>query len=289
MPRPAGKASRTPESAEAAPVSMVGRIAVIMRVFDEPGARFRLDEVATRTGLPRSTVHRILDQLLATGWIQRRADGYALSAGSSSARQSMTEHPELRSVAAPVLNRLHLDTGLAVHLGVQVGTEVLILDRVVGRGTTGIPTRVGGRVPANATALGKAILAHLSAEDIDAIFKAGIEKRTPRTIGDVATLHRELARIRSRRGLAFENEEFVLHGSALGAPVLGEDGVVGAISIGGLIALDKVERLGPLILRAAAHVSQKLAGVRNTTEVVRPDTDGVLGKVMQTLPPDAWI
>ncbi|WP_141013024.1 IclR family transcriptional regulator [Nocardioides sambongensis] len=272
-----------------APVSMVARIAVIMRVFDEPGARFRLDEVAVRTGLPRSTVHRILDQLLATGWIQRRADGYSLSAGASTTRHSLVEHPELRAVAAPVLNRLHLDTGLAVHLGVLLGTEVLVLDRVVGRSTTGLPTRVGGRIPAHATALGKAILAHQSAEDVEALYRIGISKRTPRTIGDVGTLHQECSGIRSRRGLAFENEEFVLGCSALGAAVFGSDGVVGAISIGGFVPMEKIERLGPLVVRAAAHISQRLAGVRNTTEVARPVTDGVLGRVMQTLPADGWI
>jgi len=271
------------------PVSMVARIAVIMRVFDEPGARFRLDEVTVRAGLPRSTVHRILDQLLVTGWIQRRPDGYSLSAGASAARHSLAEHPELRSVAAPVLNRLHLDTGLIVHLGVLVGADVLILDRIAGRAPSGLPTRVGGRVPAHATALGKAMLAELSAEDVDALYAPGMLKRTPRTIEDLPTLHQELGRIRSRRGLAYENQELVLGASAVAAPVHDEDGLLGAISIGGPLPLEKLERLGPLMLRAAAHVTQRLAGRELETAVVRPSTDGVLGRMLQTLPADGWV
>jgi DNA-binding IclR family transcriptional regulator len=272
-----------------APVAMVARVALIMRVFDEPGARFRLDEVAVRTGLPRSTVHRILDQLLVTGWVQRRPDGYALSAGASAARHSLAEHPELRSVAAPVLNRLHLDTGLVVHLGVLVGADVLVLDRIAGREPSGLPTRVGGRVPAHATALGKAMLARLPAEDVDALYAQGIDKRTPRTIADLATLHQELGRIMARRGLAYENQEFVVGTSALGAAVHDEGGLLGAISIGGPLPLERLERLGPLILRAAAHVTQRLAGAQLEIEVVRPTTDGVLGRMLQTLPADGWV
>ncbi|WGY01314.1 IclR family transcriptional regulator [Nocardioides sp. QY071] len=276
------------------PVSMVARIALIMRVFDEPGARFRLDDIATRTGLPRSTVHRILDQLLVTGWIQRRPDGYSLSAGASTARHSPSEHPELRSVAAPVLNRLHLDTGLVVHLGVLIGTDVLVLDRIAGRaatgasGNVGTASRVGGRVPAHATALGKAILAQLPGEEIDTLFRPGLPKRSPRTIDDLPTLHQELGRIRARRGLAYENQELVLGTSALGAAIRA-DGLLAAISVGGAVPLEKLERLGPLMLRAAAHVTQRLSGQDEDAEPVRPQSDGVLGRLLRTLPADGWV
>jgi DNA-binding IclR family transcriptional regulator len=283
------KNRETDGEASDAPVSMVGRIALIMRVFDEPGARFRLDEVAVRSGLPRSTVHRILDQLLVTGWIQRRPEGYALSAGASAARHSLAEHPELRSVAAPVLNRLHLDTGLVIHLGVLVGADVLVLDRIAGRAPSGLPTRVGIRVPAHATAMGKAILAQLPAEEVDALYAPGITKRTPGTIADLATLHQELSRVRARHGLAFENQEFVLGASALGVAVHDEAGLLGAISLGGPVTLEKLERLGPLMLRAGAHITQKLAGRDVVTDVVRPTTDGVLGRMLQTLPADGWV
>lgn len=273
------------------PVSMVARIALIMRVFDEPGARFRLDDIATRTGLPRSTVHRILDQLLVTGWIQRRPDGYSLSAGASTARHSPSEHPELRSVAAPVLNRLHLDTGLVVHLGVLLGTDVLVLDRIAGRaaaGNGGTASRVGGRVPAHATALGKAILAQLPGEEIDTLFRPGLPKRSPRTIDDLPTLHQELGRIRARRGLAYENQELVLGTAALGAAVRA-GGLLAAISVGGAVPLEKLERLGPLMLRAAAHVTQRLSGQDEAIEPVRPPSDGVLGRMLRTLPADGWV
>ncbi|TYL55883.1 IclR family transcriptional regulator [Nocardioides sp. BGMRC 2183] len=270
-------------------MSMVERIALIMQILDEPGVRYRLDEVAVRAGLPRSTVHRILDQLLATGWVQRRTDGYALSAGATASRNAPSEHPELRSVAAPVLNRLHLDTGLAVHLGVLTGPEVLILDRVVGRSTIGLPTRVGGRVPAHATALGKAMLATLSPEDIDALFKPGITKRTPRTIGHLATLHQELGKVRGRRNLAYEDGEFVLGVSAMGVPITGSEGLVGAVSIGGMLPLENIERLGPLLLRAASHVSHKLADQTGVPEHPLPESDGTLGRLLAALPDDGWL
>lgn len=274
------------------PVSMVARIALIMRAFEEPGARYRLDQVAERTGLPRSTVHRILDQLLATGWLQRRADGYSLAAAAMTAGHTLGERPELRSVAAPVLNRLHLDTGLVVHLGVLVGAEVLYLDKIGARLTANLPTRVGGRSPAHATAIGKAMLAQVSAEDIDALYSHGMEKRTPRTISDIGTLHQELRRIRARRGLAFDNEELVAGLTSVGAAVFASDGLAGGLSMGGAVPLDKLQRLGPLMLRAAGHVTHRLAGAATLTrEAGAPlsTTDGVLAKLMRTMPADAWV
>lgn len=144
--------------------SMVARVSLILNAFDHAGTLLRLDQITSRTGLPRSSTHRILTQLLATGLVQHRADGYRLAAAGL---PTSGDHQELRRVASPVLERLQSDTMLVVHLGVLVGAEVSCLDKISGGSGIVVPVGVGGRTPAHASALGKAALAMMSAEDID--------------------------------------------------------------------------------------------------------------------------
>ena len=68
-----------------------------------------------------------------------------------------------------MLRRLAADTALVVHLGVLLGADVVYLDKVGDSNGVAVPTRVAGRTPAHASALGKAMLATISAEDVDAI------------------------------------------------------------------------------------------------------------------------
>ena len=179
--------------------SMVTRVALIMNSFERADKLLRLDQVVASTGLPRSSAHRILTQLQKAGLLHHRTGGYCLAASALPATR-MVDHSALRGVAAPVLERLHADTTLVVHLGVLFGAEVVYLDKVSGGSGVAVPTRVAGRTPAHASALGKAMLAALPAEDVDAIVGEPLRKCTPATIADLPTLHQELARIRSGTG-----------------------------------------------------------------------------------------
>ena len=148
-------------SASDAPASMVARVALIINSFDRAGKQLRIDEVAAHTGLPRSSTHRILTQLHTTGLLTHGPDGYCLAASSLSANR-VVDYSELRGAASPVLRRLAADTSLVVHLGVLLGADVVYLDKVGDSSGVAVPTRVAGRTPAHASALGKAMLATLS-------------------------------------------------------------------------------------------------------------------------------
>jgi DNA-binding IclR family transcriptional regulator len=208
-----------------APASMVARVALIVNAFDGVGTVLPLDQVVARTGLPRSSTGRILNQLHTAGLLQHKPDGYALAASPLPAAR-VVDHSPLRSIASPVLERLHADTGLVVHLGVLLGADVLYLDRVAGSVGSSVPTRVGGRTPAHASALGKAMLARLRAEDVDTMVGDTLRKCTPATIADLPTLHQELARIRSRRGLAYDDQELAVGVSSVACTPAGQGGAV---------------------------------------------------------------
>ncbi|MDV3125893.1 IclR family transcriptional regulator [Mycobacterium sp. 21AC1] len=279
-------------SASDVATSMVARVALIMNSFDEPGTLLRLDQVVTRTGLPRSSVHRILTQLHAADLLQHRPDGYRLAASPMPVNR-MVDHSQLRGVASRVLGRLHADTALVVHLGVLLGADVVYLDKVSGGDDTVVPTRVAGRTPAHASALGKAMLALLPAEEVDTVVADPLRKCTPATIGDLPTLHQELARIRSRHGLAYDDQELAVGLSSVAAPIRLADRQLAGLSLTGAVPIHRLQRLAPFLTRAARGISEHVGStesgaVRNQADPVTV-TDDMLSRVLRTLSSDDWV
>lgn len=239
------------------PPSMVERMTLILDAFDGRAARLTLEEVACRSRLPRSTVHRILDSLVKLNWVEHASFGYrlgrrALGVGGEGG------HAEVREAAAPLLHELHLQTGMVVHLSVLDGHEIIYLDKVGGRLASSIPSRVGGRIPAQSSACGKAMLAWLDPERVDALFEGNLGRSTERTIDDLGILHLELNRIRQRRGLAFEREESARGVACVGSAVRGPEGPVAAVSLCGDSRTVQLERVAPLVVDATREIARTL-------------------------------
>ncbi|HEY9564186.1 MAG TPA: IclR family transcriptional regulator [Nocardioides sp.] len=241
------------------PPSMVERMTLILDAFRGPTTRLTLEQVARATHLPRSTAHRILDQLVKLSWLEHTSFGYALGSrslklGDAGDRGSN----DLRAAAAPKLHELMVRTGLVVHLAVLDEGQVSYLDKMGGRFAASVPSRVGGRAPAHSTALGKAMLAWLEPEQVDDILAEGMARSTVKTIGELTTLHQELHRIRQRGGISFEKEECFAGIACVAAAVRGVDGPVGAIS---LVSDTKapLERIAPLVAATARQISLTLS------------------------------
>ncbi|MGH3435494.1 MAG: IclR family transcriptional regulator [Sciscionella sp.] len=241
------------------PPSMVERMTLILDAFEGRSTRLTLEDVARRTHLPRSTTHRILDQLVRLCWLERTSFGYSLGRRVLGFGDLEGSYAGIREVAAPLLHELQMKTGMVVHLGVLDGAEVYYLDKVGGRFATVVPSRVGGRAPAHSTALGKAMLAWLEPEEVDARLGRIIGRLTNRTIGDLRTLHEELNRIRRRHGLAFERGECFPAICCVAAAVRGPEGALGSISLVG-DGRAPLERVAPLVLDAARQASRELVG-----------------------------
>ncbi|MFD6599224.1 IclR family transcriptional regulator [Streptomyces coelicoflavus] len=239
------------------PPSMVERVTLIMDLFEGRTARLSLEEVARCTRLPRSTAHRILDQLVRLRWLEHTGLGYGLGRRALGFGGGDGVHSRIREAAAARLHQLQLRTGLVVHLAVLDGAEVYYLDKVGGRFAATVPSRVGGRAPAHSTALGKAMLAWLEPEDVEARAGESIGRLTQRTICDMGTLHQELDRIRRRHGLAFERGECFPDIACAATAVRGPDGPVAAISLVG-DAWSPLEKVAPLVVDAARQVSREL-------------------------------
>ncbi|GAB2635274.1 hypothetical protein GCM10027068_13370 [Prescottella soli] len=151
-----------------------------------------------------------------------------------------------------------MQTGMVVHLAVLDGGDSIYLDKVGGRFASMLPSQVGGRGPAYSTAGGKSMLAWLDPDIVDRFYEERLSRCTDRTIADITTLHQELARIRGRRGLAFERGESERGVACVGAAIRDHDAPVAGISLCGAAGSAQLERFAPLVAHAAREVSGTL-------------------------------
>jgi len=158
----------------ATPSAVIDRISLVLDAFDGPG-RLTLAQIVRRTGLPRSSAHRMLERLVQLRWLRRSGRDYELGMRLVELGSLAVHQDRLVRAASPLLGELHRATGLVVHLAVLHGPDVVYLEKI---GDRTIPTRVGGRQPAHCTAVGKAILAHC---DQDAYQDAQVDLRVRKT------------------------------------------------------------------------------------------------------------
>jgi len=279
------------------PVSMIERMTLILEAFDAHTPRLTLAELTERTGLPRSTTHRILDQLVALRWLEHSGHSYVLGMRSLELGGLAVAHHELRQAASPVLAELHQRTGAVATLAVLDRKDVVFVERH-GRGLPSDSiTRVGGRAPAHATAAGKAMLAWLDDRTLGALYGDRLGSRSPRTITSLDALRTDLAQVRSRHGLAFDREELCLGAVAVAAPLRGTGRASGALQLAGDPRRVSLERLAPYVQEAARKVSRTLypatpSRIRSRT-VEQPAASewppGALDQLVQGIGGDYWL
>ncbi|HEX5858205.1 MAG TPA: IclR family transcriptional regulator, partial [Microbacterium sp.] len=167
-----------------------------------------------------------------------------------------------RFAALSVMADLRSATGESVHLAIRDGGEVVFISVMRGRGSAAPGSRIGGRAPVHATALGKALLAHAPANEIDAVLAEELAAFTPRTVTDSERLRRELAEVR-RVGVAVEVDEHVPEVAGAASPVFSASGrVLAAISVCGTSADFDPERWAPQVRDAARRVEARLSANR---------------------------
>ncbi|MFF4448090.1 IclR family transcriptional regulator [Streptomyces sp. NPDC001502] len=244
---------------ELAPLSLLEKAARVLGAFEGPQPRLSLTEVVRRSGIPRSSAHRILDQLVQLRWLDREGRDYRMGMRMLELGALASHHNRLRRAALPLLHALHEQTGHVVHLSVLDGAEVVCLERIGGSEATTVPSRVGGRMPAYSTAAGKAILAFGDPEAVDHVLAQGLRPRTARTLIRPLALRAELAAVRER-GVAHDREESFRGICCVAAPLRGAGRAVAAVSVSSCRGERELARLGPAVLACARAVWRELYG-----------------------------
>lgn len=236
--------------------------------------RLSLGEVATRLGLPPSTVHGIMRTLLAHGMVLQERDSghYRLGPATLRLGNVYLDTLDLRSKVATWSPDLARRTGCAVRTGVMLLSDVIVVHHEPRPDGSRQMPEVGIVIPAHASALGKAVIAFDSRAREEALAPGvSLRSMTGETIVDAAQVEASLAEVRAT-ALATEVEEAVLGECCAAAPVLDASGdVVGAIGLvvpstdwpPATLALDA--------LRAAARAVSREFGAAQWPPLPKPD------------------
>jgi DNA-binding IclR family transcriptional regulator len=242
----------------------VRRAVALLKAFTAGQPERGLADLSRSAGLNKTTTYRLLSALESEGLVERGADGecYRLGPEIVALGSRARGAGDVRAASREELLKLARSTRETVTLEILVGGDVLILDEHVGSHVVGTSLEVGTRWPAYATSTGKALLAHLSADERLAALPRSLTAFTPKTLTDRVALERELARVLAR-GCAVSAEELEPGFVAVGAPVWSSAGVVAAISVGGpraRLTAARVNDLMRLVPAAAARISSRLGG-----------------------------
>lgn len=210
-------------------IQVISRAASILREVVSNPDGMSLGQLATATGLARSTVQRIVDALEMEFLVQAGTGG--VRPGWGLRRLGDLAGPSIARELRPQLFRLFEVTGETVDLSTLAGVEVLFLDRFLSEQGVSVIPDVGVHYPAYTMATGKALLAGLDNDQIWAMYGQGaLERLTPVTISTADKLIAQLNDIRAG-GFAYDIEEHALGSCAIGLPVGTYGGTQIAISV----------------------------------------------------------
>ncbi len=226
---------RKPEEADLSGVKTLRKALAILDAFAAAGRPLTVAEVAVRASVARPTAHRLIQTLIGDGYLAQEPGDSRITPGYSvlMLAGSLLDTSQLRLESLPYLEALARTTGERVSLGILHRHEMLYLAGVEKPSLPTIFSRFGNTVPAYTSALGKAILAHLSESALgDYLDAVPLTRRTELTITDEAVLRAELDQIR-HQGFAVDRGEDILANCCLGAPILLQDVPVAAIAVSG--------------------------------------------------------
>ncbi|MFZ4758175.1 MAG: IclR family transcriptional regulator [Burkholderiaceae bacterium] len=215
-------------------------------------------ELATRIGLGKSNVHRLLQALVELGYVRRdgEAGEYAASIRLWELGSAVLANLDLRRAAQSWMDWLLDRTRETVHLSVLDGDDVVYVHKLDSPEPVRAYTQIGGRAPAYAVATGKAMLAFVDGSALDAVSHR-LHAYSSRTLTNPAEFLRDMERVR-QQGYAVNRGEWRESVGGVAAPVRDPSGrVVAAVGLSG-----PIERLRPSTLKAlAADVIRAADGV----------------------------
>ncbi|MFG2004074.1 IclR family transcriptional regulator [Spirillospora sp. NPDC048911] len=246
---------------EATSNGAIGKAMIVLRYLASKEAPVQLSEVAQRTQLAKSTVHRLLATLEIHGMVCRSGDRYALGDGiqhlAESARPRQRRHARLRRLLMPHLAELFESTHHAVSVAVLHHSFVLYLETIYPSSYAPWILRTGMRAPVHCTAAGKVLVAMSRCPRPDIIAPGTMNRFTRNTIDDPGRMEREFLEIRER-GIAVSREEYLPGYVGMAAPVGGRADPVACFTVSGPAKEFDFESVEPL-LRRTAHTASPIA------------------------------
>ncbi|MGV9503395.1 IclR family transcriptional regulator [Streptomyces sp. NPDC003642] len=241
-----------------APSGVLSKALAVLQAFTVEDTTLGFTELRQRTGFAKSTLHRVLRDLVAARLLDRVQERYRLSGLVFELGMRASVERGLLEVATPFLEDLYERTHEIVHLGTREGTEVVYVAKVGGHQQANSPSRLGGRMPLHATALGKVLLSHAPDEVRETVLRGPLERKAPRTITNADVLTRQLSDV-ATQGVAFEYEESAVGIVCVAAGIFSpSDEIMAAVSVTGPVHRFQPARHAGSVRAAAAGISATL-------------------------------
>lgn len=213
------------------PIESIDRALLILSALADAGpGGITLAELAAQTTLNKATAHRALASLKFRAFATQDVltGKYALGGEAALLGDRFYGQDNLASLLRPALTSLSAEVGELVHLGVLDGTYVVYLSKVEPERAVRVFSQVGARVPAHATAMGRAILAGMGVSGTQT--KLFIPSTSQRFDQEVTNLAAEVAGAHVR-GYACEIEENEPGIACVSLPIFRGTQVIAAVSV----------------------------------------------------------
>jgi len=235
----------------------------LLQLFSESPDGLTAKQVAGRSRLPVSTVHRFLANLEGTGFLNCSGDGvYHLGIACFAIGQVALGQLDIRRVSQPYLQELNRQTRETIHLTVRHGSSAVYVEKLDSPEQLRIHSRIGATVPLYCTAVGKIMLAYMPDDERSKVLPhLSLQCLTPNTVSNLQELDAELYRVR-KNGYACDLEEHELHIRCVAAPICDHAGSVNAsLSLTAPVvrmAVTRLRQLAPLLQTAGLQISREL-------------------------------
>lgn len=240
-------------------IQSIERAVVVLRAFGGHDAALSVSRLAERVQLPRPVVRRILLTFEHLGYVRVQDGQWSLTARILELGAGYFASSSLPEIAYPVMGEVVARTGETCSLGVLDGAEVIHVARVEERRPLPDAVRVGTRLPAHATAVGRVLLASLGPTALQEFLDAGPRERfTPHTIVESLPLRQRLEEVLAR-GYDLSLEELHPGMIAAAVPVVVDGVAVAALTVSSTTmrsdADTLVAEIVPVLREAAARIA----------------------------------
>ncbi len=239
----------------------VGKALQVLDMVAAWGRPVRFSDLLDRSPYPKATLYRLLQTLTQQRMLRFDPERQTYAPGLRLVRLAHTAwlQTSLGQVARPHLDALSDKIGETVHLAQLDGGQVLYIDKRNASRPVQMFSEAGKVGPAYCTGVGKAMLAHLQAEEAEQqMQQQSFYRHTPHTITDIDALRDELRVVREQ-GFAFDREEHEPGIICIAVPILTRAGqVLGGLSVTSTTAnssLKDLEKLLPVMRPAAERIA----------------------------------
>lgn len=258
------KATETPERSRGqAQIQSLAKGLEMLSLFRPGRPAMTVEELAREVRIPKSSAYRVVATLRDRGYLRKlpRGEGYGLGAVMLRFGEVVRESSELHRIAPPIMSALAADSLETAIIAIRSGNRGVVTDKAESPEMMRWIPEPGWSFPLHIGATGKVILAWLPAAERRAYIEHPLEQATEHTITDPEALEEELKLVRAA-GYAIADEEAMLGGRTVAAPVFEANGVLAAsLGIAGpalRLTQERAEELAPMVMERARLLSEAL-------------------------------